>query len=188
MSADSVDAPAGSDVWLRAGQQLLRQGGVSAVKIKALQEQTGLTTGSFYHHFTGMKEYLDQLAAFWGLDTPGHIAEARHPDPRTRLVEFLAIAPREDLQRLDRAMRDWAGSDQRAADAVKRVDEALLTFCAEVFTDLGYDEIEARICAQTVIATSVARVTPPWPAIESHIDRFLDILMRNVPSRPSARV
>ena len=179
----SVEAPAGRDVWLRAGQQLLRQGGVAAVKIKALQEQTGLTTGSFYHHVAGMKEYLDELAAYWGLDTPGHIAESQHPDPRTRLVEFLAIAPREDLQRLDRAMRDWAGSDRRAADAVKRVDEAVLAFCAEVFTDLGYDEIDARICAQAVIATGVARVTPPWPAVENHIDRLLDILMRKIPGR-----
>lgn len=181
VTVETPEVSAGRDVWLRAGQQLLRRGGVAAVKIKALQEETGLTTGSFYHHFAGMKEYLDELADFWGLDTPGHIAEAQHPDPRTRLIEFQAIAPRDDLQRLDRAMRDWAGSDQRAADAVKRVDEALLTFCAEVFTDMGYDDVEARICAQAVIATGVARVTPPWPAVENHIDRLLDILTRQLP-------
>lgn len=176
------EASSGKDVWLRAGQQLLRLGGLAAVKIKALQKETGLTTGSFYHHFANMEEYLDELAAYWGLDTPGHIAEVQHqPDARTRLVEVLAIAPREDLQRLDRAMRDWAGSDQRAADAVKRVDEALLTFCAEVFTDLGLDEMDARISAQAVIATSVARVTPPWPSIEDHLDRLLNILTGQSP-------
>lgn len=182
----STNELGGRDVWLRAGQQLLRRGGVAGVKIKALQTETGLTTGSFYHHFAGMKEYLDELAAYWGLDTPGHIAEVQQEaDPRTRLVEFLAIAPREDLQRLDRAMRDWAGSDQRAAAAVKRVDEALMTFCAEVFTDLGYDEIDARICAQAVIATGVARVTPPWPAADDHIDRLLDIFTRHMPNTTS---
>lgn len=167
-------------LWLRAGQQLLRHGGIGAVKLNSLEEEAGLTTGSFYYHFTGMSEYLGTLADFWGRDTPGHIEEAANPDPRQRILELSAIAPREDLHRLDRAMRDWAGSDSRAAASVKRVDEALLTFMAEAFAELGFDEGGARLCAQVMLANGVARITPPWPAIEDQVERLLNALTRHL--------
>lgn len=181
---DDVDSnaedPSGARlVWLRAGQRLLRQGGVGAVKIHALQEEVGLTTGSFYYQFAGMSDYLDALADLWGYDTPGHIAEAEAPDPRTRLLDLTAIPLREDLVRLDRAMRDWAGSNSRAAAAVKRVDAVLLNFVAEAFAELGFKQADARLCAQVMIATGVARVNPPWPADKNQAKRLLDLLTRS---------
>ncbi|MGH1505345.1 MAG: TetR/AcrR family transcriptional regulator, partial [Acidimicrobiales bacterium] len=54
--------------WLLAGQDLLREGGLPAVKQAELVARTGLTTGSFYHHFGSMAAYLEALAGFYGED------------------------------------------------------------------------------------------------------------------------
>ncbi|MEL6984088.1 MAG: TetR/AcrR family transcriptional regulator, partial [Actinomycetota bacterium] len=155
---------------------LLRSGGVSAVKIHGLRRQTGLTTGSFYHHFDGMSDYLEELAGFWGRDTPDHLREAQDPDPRLRLRKLASIVPREGLLNLDMAMRDWAGSDRAAAAAVERVDESLLGFVAEAFGDLGFDTAESQVRAHAWIAFGVARIRPPWPVDGEVVDRFIDLL------------
>src|SRR4029079_10146261 len=50
LSAPMVNGvPSSRELWLRAGQTLLRRGGSSAVKLQALTDELGLTTGSFYH-------------------------------------------------------------------------------------------------------------------------------------------
>ncbi|MEM8923428.1 MAG: TetR/AcrR family transcriptional regulator [Actinomycetota bacterium] len=155
----------GAVAWLLAGQQLLRAGGIGAVKLHALTAATGLTTGSFYHHFGGMPDFLDELAAFYGDEqVTDNLATIDETEPRARLLRMFGIAAEQDLQTLDAAMRDWAGSSTAAARAVKATDEALLTFVLDAFTELGYRGRDAELRAQMLIAYGVARVMPPWRA------------------------
>lgn len=174
VAADS----AGKLVWLRVGQHLLRVGGIGIVKIQRLQEHTSLTTGSFYHHFSGMPDFLAQLAGLWGEDNPVRVAECEDPDPIQRLRNFSAMVPRDDMRRIDMAMRDWAGSNPTAAEAVTRVDDYLLTWIAKAFTDLGFDETGAQVRSQAWIAFGTARVRPPWPKTEALLERLLGLLTR----------
>lgn len=168
----------GATAWLLAGQKLLRAGGVTAVKLHALTAATGLTTGSFYHHFDGMPDFLDELAAFFGNEqVTQNLATIVEPEPRARLHAMMALAVEQDLQTLDAAMRDWAGSSTAAARAVKATDKALLTFVLDAFTELGYTGRDAEIRAQMMVAYGVARVMPPWPARQrSDPAAMLDIL------------
>jgi len=48
--------------WIQAGQELLRERGISAIKLAALTERLGVSTGSFYHHFADFEQYLGALA------------------------------------------------------------------------------------------------------------------------------
>ncbi|MEY4175938.1 MAG: hypothetical protein RI900_3103 [Actinomycetota bacterium] len=163
--------------WLQAGQVLLRQGGAAAVKLHSLTHQLGLTTGSFYHHFKGMTDYLDQLANFYGAEQArAALDSVQHPDPRTRLRQLATVARQEDMATLDAAMRDWSGSNPTAAAAVEQADQLLLRFVEKAFIDLGYARRDAQARAILFYSAGVARVSPPWKTGGRLVDVVLDAL------------
>lgn len=171
------EAPRGRELWLIAGQGLLRQGGAPAVKLRSLTRALGLTTGSFYHHFAGMPDYLVQLARYYGTEQPlAGLAQIHDPDPSVRLRRLYALALDDEMRPLDAAMRDWAGSDPEAAAAVRAADAILLEFLATAFAELGHPPAAARARAQLMFAAGVAHYTPPWPTDADIIDEVLDIL------------
>jgi AcrR family transcriptional regulator len=171
------EAPSGRELWLTTGQLLLRRGGVVAVKLQALTDELGLTTGSFYHHFDGMKDYLDQLARFYGAaQVRQNLELVDDPDPRARLRHLGVIARTHRMVPLDAAMRDWAGSNPTAAASVKAADEHLVRFIARAFEDLGYPRREAQVRAQLLQSVGVARVIPPWKTIADDTELVLEIL------------
>jgi AcrR family transcriptional regulator len=172
-----TDAPKGRELWLCAGQKLLRLGGIGAVKLQALTDELGLTTGSFYHHFSGMADYLDQLARHYGSDQPREaLALADDPDPRVRLRRLHALSRDERAAPLDTAMRDWAGSNPLAATAVHDADEILLRFIERAFVDLGYPGRAAQTRAALLFSAGVARISPPWRVGPNILDEVLDVL------------
>ena len=165
----------GRDQWLRAGQALLRRGGIRSVKLHALSDEAGLTTGSFYHHFTGMTQFLEELARFYGggllAGRPDDVL-ALSPVERIRLASHLDA----DALPLHTAMRDWAGSDPVAAEAVRAADEQLLRFMEHAFLDLGHTVAAARTRALMVFSLGVARVHTPWPAPNDLDERVLELV------------
>jgi AcrR family transcriptional regulator len=174
---ESATAQGTKDAWLYAGQNLLREGGAAAVKLDALTRALGLTTGSFYHHFTGMKQYLDDLARLYGTDqVKANLDLADVEDPRERIRQLGRIARRSKMRRLDAAMRDWAGSNPIAAESVRAADEQLLHFMARAFHDLGFPTRDAQLRAQVLLSFGVARVIPPWRMAGDNDDRMLAIL------------
>ena len=171
------EGPKGRELWLLAGQELLRGGGIGAVKLQALTTALGLTTGSFYHHFAGIADYLDALARYYGSDqVHQHIDRIADDDPKVRLRRLGAVARDERMGPLDSAMRAWAAGNEVAADAVHQADELLLRYLEQAFRDLGFDRREAQLRALLLFSVGVARVQPPWrPAVRS-IDDILAVL------------
>lgn len=178
MTGEAATAePRSGELWLLAGQDLLRCGGVAAVKLRALTDELDLTTGSFYHHFSGMAEYLDALARYYGSDqVRRNLAAIDDPDPRVRLRRLDAVSQDDHMGPLDAAMRDWAGSNDVAAEAVRHADEILLRFIEKAFRDLGFDRKNARIRAQLLFSAGVARISPPWKMGSHVLDEVLAVL------------
>ncbi|MFK7914108.1 MAG: TetR/AcrR family transcriptional regulator, partial [Pseudomonadales bacterium] len=54
--------------WVHGGQRLLIKGGINAVKLRALTQQLGVSSGSFYHHFKNFDVYLTALADYYGTE------------------------------------------------------------------------------------------------------------------------
>ena len=116
------------DDWIQAGYALLAEQGIKALKIDRLCERLGVTKGSFYWHFTDMASYRAALAHAWG--------ELRDED-RRQFDEMGQIAPRERLSRmmaalvsprhwtLERAMREWARTDDAVATSVRAADRRI---------------------------------------------------------------
>jgi len=146
--------------WVRAGQALLMKGGIEAVKLRGLTRLLKVSTGSFYHHFKNLDEYLTALATFYGSEQAQlPFSEARKrvgDDPALMLREATAIFGVGAMRQLNIAMRAWAQRDERAHAAIRRYDEVLMTNLDEIFMALGYDEIAAK--SRTLIMMGLASV------------------------------
>ena len=163
--------------WLQAGQKLLREGGAPSVKLAALTEEAGLTTGSFYHHFAGIADYVEALASFYGhQQVDEHLGSIAHLGPHERLEALIRIAGDERMQPLSAAMRDWAGSYEPARVAVQEADRSILLALEACFIELGHSTPSARTRAVLLISAGVARVKTPWSRAHLREATVLDVL------------
>ena len=146
--------------WVEAGQALLIEGGIDAVKLHRLTCLLNVSTGSFYHHFKNLDDYLGALAEFYGSELaqlPFDQARERvGEDPAALLREATAIFGAGSMRQLNIAMRAWAHWDARAQDAIRRYDEVLMQNLDQLFLVLGYDEIAAK--SRTLLMMGLATV------------------------------
>lgn len=146
--------------WVEAGQALLIDGGIEAVKLQRLTSHLQVTTGSFYHHFRNLDEFLCALAEFYGSKQAQLMFDraraAVGPDPDDVLRESTTIFGRGSMRLLNIAMRAWAHGDERAAAAVRRFDRVLMENLDQLFMDMGFDEMAAK--SRTLILMGLASV------------------------------
>src|SRR3546814_10957362 len=74
--------------WMEAGQQLLMSEGIAGMRLTKLTKRLKVSTGSFYHHFSDMDDYLGALADYFNVaQVQGLVAElaAESPDPMVRI-------------------------------------------------------------------------------------------------------
>lgn len=144
--------------WVSAGQTLLIKGGIDAVKLHCLTKALGVSTGSFYHHFTNFEQYLDALAEYYGTQQAQlPFDEARKRignDPQALLREATMLFGAGSMRQLNIAMRAWAHRDNKAAAAVARYDSVLIQNLDAVFTALGFDALEAK--SRTLVMMGLA--------------------------------
>ncbi len=146
------------DDWIQAGYAILAAEGMKALKIDRLCGQLGVTKGSFYWHFDGMPSYRTALVESWGElrdQDRRHIDDMRSIPPRERLSVMMTslVSPRHWT--LERAMREWARSDESVAASVRAADRRLLRAVRQAFLDYGFDQEEADVRASATFAAGV---------------------------------
>jgi AcrR family transcriptional regulator len=137
--------------WLRAGCEALVRSGPEALTLARLARSLGVTTGSFYWHFRNRGEFIGALLDHWirdVLEATGHEARATAPDGRDQIRELERLLASRRLPELDAAMRGWARTDARAAEAVQRADELRVSFLAAFFRSAGVKPEDARLRAE----------------------------------------
>jgi AcrR family transcriptional regulator len=157
-------APLGRRDWLEAGQQLLRTSGVGGLKLHALAASLGISTGSFYHHFSDFDAYLVALAKYYsGEQLAANIATVRREaaSPYERILRASELAREIDLPSLMVAMRAWARRDARVAAEVAALEQGLMDFLTECFEGLGLAREAAQVRAFVMMSAACAEVTPP---------------------------
>ncbi|MBJ7340113.1 TetR/AcrR family transcriptional regulator [Mycolicibacterium sp.] len=174
----------GVDDWIQAGYGLLAEEGIKALKIDRLCDRLGVTKGSFYWHFDGMPSYRAVLIDSWGrlrdedrraFDDFGDLA------PRDRLSQMMTslVSPRHWT--LERAMREWARSDDAVADSVRSADRRLLRAVRQAFLDDGFvaDEAEMRADATFAAGIGFLHLSGPTPDARhaERSERFLDLML-----------
>lgn len=144
--------------WVKAGQTLLIEGGIEAVKLHRLTCLLNVSTGSFYHHFENLDGYYAALAGFYGTSQAQSIFDDARKlvgdDPNLLLREATAIFGRDSMRQLNIAMRAWAHRDEQALAAVRRYDEVLMDNLDQIFLGLGFDDLAAR--SRTLIMMGLA--------------------------------
>jgi len=151
----------GRDDWIAAGQAVLCEAGIAGLKLQALTRRLRVSTGSFYHHFVDMEDYLSALASHFSQADVRSILEraaAGATGPLSRVRRLAAISLDSPIFRLDRAMRVWATSDRRAATSVKASERLVLAFLVDAFRELGFVQDDAELRAHLLLSANVALI------------------------------
>jgi AcrR family transcriptional regulator len=144
--------------WILKGQEILRESGVSAVKLAPLTRRLGVSTGSFYHHFSDFDEYLGAIAEAFSVDRVQSLlnrARAAGGDPVGRIRALAQLSLEDHTFDLDRAMRVWATMDERAQTTVRKAEELVLAFLTKAFRDMGFAAGEARLRAGILLSVNI---------------------------------
>jgi AcrR family transcriptional regulator len=175
----------GLDDWIQAGFALLAEEGIKALKIDRLCHRLGVTKGSFYWHFDGMPSYRTALISSWGelRDDDRRVFDGMGElPPRQRLSKMMTslVSPRHWT--LERAMREWARSDETVAESVRAADRRLLRAVREAFLEYGFDPDEAKMRADATFAAGIGFLhlsgATPDASDAARGERFLDLLLR----------
>ncbi|MES3153101.1 TetR/AcrR family transcriptional regulator [Sphingomonas faeni] len=147
--------------WLEIGLQLLKDGGLRALKLRGLALTLGASTGSFYHHFKDFDGYHAALAGYFieaQIDPLVESLQASDLAPVERIRAFADHVRDFDLSQLALAMRAWAKSDPRVAAAIREHDDKVMAFLVEQLTAHGFDPVEAGIRAFALLAIGLSEV------------------------------
>jgi AcrR family transcriptional regulator len=172
------------DDWLSAGYSILAEDGIKALKIDRLCARLDVTKGSFYWHFSNMATYRTALIQGWGelRDAErSHIDDIGSLPPRDRLLQMMSslVSPRHWT--LERAMREWARSDQAVAESVRTADRRILAAVRRAFQDYGFDADEAQLRAEATFAVGIGFLhlsgQSPHPRLAARSEQFLDLML-----------
>lgn len=168
--------------WTEKALELLMSEGIGAVKIARLCTELGVTKGSFYWHFANLEDLMEAIATRWRELTRESLSG---------LSDLDRLPPIERLQRMtdrllddrswavERALRDWARSDDRVAEAVDTSDRYIFELVRQALLDLGFDAGQARLRAGTLVYAGIGfahgQASLPKPS-RSDVDELLALL------------
>jgi AcrR family transcriptional regulator len=173
------------DDWIQAGFAILAAEGIKALKIERLCGRLSVTKGSFYWHFTDITAYRAALVQAWSElrdDERRHFGELAALPPRERLSQMMSalLSPRHWT--LERAMREWARTDDDAAASVRAADQRVLAAVRQAYRDYGFDTEDAEVRANATFAAGIGFLhlagTQPNPRAAAGRERFLDIMLK----------
>jgi AcrR family transcriptional regulator len=162
------------DDYYRTALELLAEGGVDALTMANLCARLGVTTGSFYAHFTGIREFHSAFLEQWAEGRVYQLKEQVNatPDPLDRidLLRRIAVAVNHEAES---AIRGWARTNSVVAEFQRRVDRIREEVLVQAFLDIGIDKKEARVLARIGLTILVGT-----QQIEEKVDRKrLDTLL-----------
>jgi AcrR family transcriptional regulator len=155
--------------WVDVGFAILGADGIQGVKIDRMAERLGVTKGSFYWHFKDLDSYLDALAARWAGEMGSrYLATAGAPDehPSVRMQNRLRVFLSRQVRTLDREMRQWARTDDRARAALDSTDRQIFQQIITDVRELGFAEEEARWRASVLFYASIGYAAVDHPLTE----------------------
>jgi len=172
--------------WVQAGFRILAEDGLKALTIDRLCRRLRVTKGSFYWHFADMKTYRQALVDTWAAvrdEDRGDFDALSELPPRERLSRMMTslVGPRHWM--LERAMREWARSEETVAEAVRTSDRRVLNAVRQVFLDDGFDPDEADMRANATFAAGIGFLhlagSRPSPRAVGRREQFLDVMLRH---------
>src|SRR6516225_5554818 len=125
--------------WIKAGFAELARSGVEGVRVEVLAKNLGVTKGGFYRRFKDRAALLSTMLRSWGEGRVAAIeqhASLEGVPPRDRLKAIIRLYSERmntEGMAIELAIRQWARSDEAAAQAVARVDAARLKNVTQLY-------------------------------------------------------
>ena len=139
--------------WTAAALKVLETRGIAAVKIDTLARKFEVTRGSFYFHFSGLKDLHDVLLDEWracNCRPFEDLAQATGSDGLSFFETIVGVWVDEKpfRPRLDLAVRDWARTSPKLAGEVAAADDMRISLLTRAFRQMAYSDDESLVRAR----------------------------------------
>lgn len=152
------------DSWVAAARKALEKRGIAEVKIDRLARRFKVTRGSFYFHFSSLKDLHDELleewrrincAPFWKLRETAEI------DGYEFFSTIVHVWVDEDpfSPLLDLAVRDWARTSKGLGKEVAEMDDLRISLLERAFLAMGYSPAESIVRARITYFHQIGQYT-----------------------------
>ncbi|BAB75427.1 TetR/AcrR family transcriptional regulator [Nostoc sp. PCC 7120 = FACHB-418] len=147
--------------WINAGLKVLAEGGIEAVRVEPLAKLIKVTKGSFYWHFKNRDDLLEAILQEWVKGETNNLIERVETiggDATTKLLHLFEFAIQID-GRLENAIRAWATKAANVAEIMLQVDQSRLNYTQNLFLQVGFTPLEAKVRAQMAYYSLVGEFT-----------------------------
>lgn len=152
----------GREDWIRGGLELLGTSGIEKVKIVPLAEKLGVTSGSFYWHFTNRRQLYNELLEYWEREmTDKAIEQAKHfaGPPKERILLLMEQVMATGMARYDLAIWHWSQSDATVQTVFLRTLDKRFAFAAWMFRQAGFSKIQAETRGRMMVVYMMGEST-----------------------------
>jgi AcrR family transcriptional regulator len=140
------------EAWIEAGIKEIARSGVEGVRVEVLAKNLGVTKGGFYRRFKDRAALLEAILQSWSVGRIAAIEQQTRIDgmgARERLGSLIRLYSEKtnaEGMAVELAIRQWARTDEAAAQAVASVDAARLQNVALLYraTGLSLEEADAQ--------------------------------------------
>jgi len=160
--------------WLHHALEALRRQGVSGLRVEPLARSLGVTTGSFYWHFKDREDLLRGVLEHWTDEMTAAVARrmGNAGEPQDQLRQMLLDITRENRNRYEIAVRNWAAFDAYAAKSVRTVDECRMAYVLGLFLQMGFDRQQAELRSRVLICYQIGEA---GLSIKASLDKKLEM-------------
>lgn len=134
--------------FFEAGLEILSDLGFGGLKLAEVCGRLGVTSGSFYHYFSGWGAYNRELVAYWRQDRTVRIIDVlrSQADPRKRIEAIIAVGlwlPHS----AEAAIRSWSSVDPEVTAVQQEVDQQRFEILYESALEIAGDPDQAKTFA-----------------------------------------
>jgi AcrR family transcriptional regulator len=132
-----------SETWIEAGLAEIARSGVDGVRVEVLAKNLGVTKGGFYRRFRDRAALLEGMLQNWSAGRIAAIEQQTSLDGATArdrlkaLIRLYSERMNTEGMAVELAIRQWARSDEAAANAVAGVDVARLKNVGHLYRATG---------------------------------------------------
>jgi AcrR family transcriptional regulator len=148
--------------WIRGALELLCTTGVDGVKIVPLARRLGVTSGSFYWHFTNRRQLHEALLEYWEREmTDAAIVAAKDigDPPEERIWHLMEQVMITGMARYDLAFWHWAQTDAAVLKIFQRVLDKRFAFAAWMFKEAGFSKTQAEVRGRMMVVYMMGEST-----------------------------
>jgi AcrR family transcriptional regulator len=139
---------AARESYFEIGLEILADLGFGGLKLAEVCSRLGVTTGSFYHYFSGWAGYTRELVAYWRQDRTVRLIEVlrAQPDAPRRIQAIIDVALALPHS-AEAAIRAWSSVNPEVLAVQREVDQERFDIIYESALEIVGDARQAQTYA-----------------------------------------